>query len=495
MNKYRKVAVLFLIIALVLPLLVSPAAASSGKKDYIVVYHAGIDPDLASIELASNYSADVVAVYRHALRGSFVRANEQQIQQIAADPNVAFVEANQEWSIDAQVIPTGLSRIFADTNPNLSINGVHDFTVDADVAVIDTGIDLDHPELNVVAAINCTLSGPSEGTCAGVKDDGHGHGSHVAGIIGARDNTAGVVGVAPGVRLWAVKVLTNYGSGTTAQIIAGIDYVAAHADAIEVANMSLGGTGESVAMDLAISNAVDAGVTFVLSAGNSNIDVNNYHPAGNPDAITVSALADYDGLPGGLAAPTCYADIDDTRANFSNYGAGVDIAAPGVCIYSTYMNGGYATMSGTSQAAPYVTGAAALLASTNLYATPADIKAQLIATGNFDWVDDSPDGILEPLLDVSDTTIYNPVMLTTAYPITLTVRAFKSGNVQMADLTWSGATSANIDVYRDGNFVLSTVNDGFFTDTIGYVRETWHSYRICEQGSTSICSTTITIQY
>jgi subtilisin len=494
MNKYRKVAVLFLIIALVLPMLVSPAAASSGKKDYIVVYHAGIDPDLASVELASNYSAEVVTVYHHALRGSFVRANERQIEQIASDPNVAFVEANQEWSVDAQTIATGLSRAFAPTNPNLYINGVHDYIVDADVAVIDTGIDLDHPELNVIVAINCTLSGPSEGTCSGVKDDGHGHGSHVAGIIGALDNGNGVVGIAPGVRLWAVKVLTNYGTGTTAQIIAGIDYVAAHADAIEVANMSLGGTGESVAMDLAISEAVALGVTFVLSAGNSNLDVNNYHPAGNPDAITVSALADYDGLPGGFAAPTCYADIDDTRANFSNYGAGVNIAAPGVCIYSTYMNGGYATMSGTSQAAPYVTGAAALLASTNLY-TPAEIKTQLTSTGNFAWFDDSPDGIQEPLLDVSNTTIFNPLILTTAYPITLTASGYKSGNLQMANLSWSGATSALVDVYRDGSFRITTENDGAYTDTIGNVRETFHSYRICEAGSTTICSTTVVIIY
>ena len=481
--------------ALVLPLLASPAAASSGKKGYIVVYHPGTDPDLASVNLASTYSADVVTVYRHALRGSFVRANAQQIEQIAADPDVAFIEANQEWSVDAQTIATGLSRAFAPANSNLAINGVHDFTVDADVAVLDTGIDLDHPDLHVVSAINCTLSGPYEGTCDGIKDDGHGHGSHVAGIIGALDNNIGVVGIAPGVRLWAVKVLTNYGTGTTAQIIAGIDYVAAHADAIEVANMSLGGTGESIAMDLAVSNAVEAGVTFVLSAGNRAIDVNNYHPGGNPDAITVSALADFDGLPGGLAAPTCYTDIDDTRANFSNYGAGVDIAAPGVCIYSTYMDGGYATMSGTSMSAPYVTGAAALLASTNLYATPADIKAALTANGNYNWVDDSPDGIQEPLLDVSNTSVFAPVMLPVTTPVILTARGYLVSAYQYTDLTWSGASTATVDIYRDGSFILNTLNDGFHTDAVGIKGRGTHTYRLCDAGSTTHCSETITVQY
>ncbi len=495
MSKLNKYTVLFLIVVLLLPLLASPAAASSGKKDYIVVYKAEIDPDLASIQLVDSYGADVVSIYRHALHGSFIRATDRQLEQITLDEKVAFVEANQEWSVDAQVFSTGIQRIFAPTNPNLAINGIHDYTVDADVAIIDTGIDLDHPDLNVVSAINCTLSGPYEGTCDGIKDDGHGHGSHVAGIVGALDNNLGVVGVAPGVRLWAVKVLTNYGTGTTAQIIAGIDYVAAHADAIEVANMSLGGTGESIAMDLAVSNAVEAGVTFVVSAGNSNINVNNYHPAGNPDAITVSALADFDGLPGGLAAPTCRVDQDDTRADFSNYGAGVDIAAPGVCIYSTYMDGGYTTMSGTSMSAPFVTGAAALLASTGLYATPAEIITALTANGNYNWIDDSPDGILEPLLDVSNTAVFAPLMLPVVTPITLTGRGYLVSAYQYTDLTWSGASTATVDIYRDGSLVVNTLNDGFYTDAIGIKGRGTHTYRLCDAASTTHCSETITITY
>jgi subtilisin len=494
MKRYSKAIVIFMLFALIVPLWAAPSAASSGKKDYIVVYKANTDPDLASQELVTEYSAEVVSIYRHALHASFVRASESQIEAIRHDENVAFVEANQEWSIDAQTLSTGIQRAFAPTNPNLYINSTHDFTVDADVAVLDTGIDLDHPDLHVVSAINCTLSGPAEGTCSGVKDDGHGHGSHVAGIIGALDNSYGVVGIAPGVRLWAVKVLTNYGTGTTAQIIAGIDYVAANAAAIEVANMSLGGTGESVAMDLAISNAVAAGVTFVLSAGNSNIDVNNYHPAGNPDAITVSALADFDGLPGGLAAPTCTTDIDDTRADFSNYGAGVDIAAPGICIYSTYMDGGYATMSGTSMSAPFVTGAAALLAATNPY-TPAEIKYWLTFTGNLNWIDDSPDGIQEPLLDVSNPTVFDPVMLPVAASITLSGRGYLVSAYQYTDLTWANATTPTVDIYRDGVKVVNTLNDGFYTDAIGIKGRGTHTYRLCEVNSTTICSETITIQY
>jgi subtilisin len=494
MNKFLKITSLCIIFALVFSFMPGSSFASQGKKDYIVVYKAHTDPDLASAELVAEYSAEVVSIYRHALRAALVRASEHQIEQIAHDENVSFVEENQEWSIDAQTNATGVERVFATTNENIDIDGTNDFTIDADVAVLDTGIDLDHPDLNVIMAINCTLSGPFEGTCSGTKDDGNGHGTHVAGIIGAIDNNIGVVGVAPGVRLWAVKVLTNYGTGTTAQIIAGIDYVAAHADAIEVANMSLGGTGESLVMDLAISNAVAQGVTFVLSAGNRAINVDNYHPAGNPDAITVSALTDFDGLPGGLADPTCLIDIDDTLADFSNFGAGVDITAPGVCIYSTFMDGGYTTKSGTSMAAPYVSGAAALLASTNLY-TPAEIKYLLTSNGNYDWVDDAPDGIQEPLLDISNMSVFAPTMLPTVLPITLSGSGYLVSAYQYTGLTWSGATTATVDIYRDGSLIVNTENDGFYTDSIGIKGRGTHTYRLCDASSTEHCSETITITY
>lgn len=493
MNKYKNIFILFMLAALVLPLWASPAAASAGKNEYLIVYQPGIDPDVASSYIATLYSAEVLRVYHHALRGSFIRASAAQVEQIRLDPAVTYVEENQQWEVDAQINSTGLERIFASTNPNLYINEQHDYVVDADVAVLDTGIDLDHPDLNVVSAIDCTLSGPYEGTCGGVKDDGNGHGSHVAGIIGALDNNIGVVGVAPGARLWAVKVLTNYGTGTTAQIVAGIDWVAEHANDIEVANMSLGGTGESTVMDDAITNAVAAGVTFVLSAGNRSIDVNNYHPAGVPTAITVSALADFDGLPGGLGAPTCTTDIDDTLADFSNFGDGVDITAPGVCIYSTYMDGGYATGSGTSMAAPFVAGAAALLASTHQY-TPAQIKELLITNGNYNWIDDAPDGIQEPLLDVSDTTVFAPLMLSTDRPITLTGVGYRIAAYQFTDLTWSGATTT-VDIYRDGIFIMNTENDGFHTDAVGIKGRGSHTYRLCDANSTEHCSETITVYY
>jgi subtilisin family serine protease len=495
MNKYLRFTVVLVCLSLAFSFMADSASAATGGKGYIVVYKEGIDPDAASVRLHQKYNAQVISHYHHALSGAFVRANDDQIQQIQADETVAFVELNQRWSIEAQTVGTGIQRSFAASNPNLLINGQHDYTVDADVAVIDTGIDLDHPDLNVVLAINCSLSGPFEGTCSGVKDDGNGHGSHVAGIIGARDNDFGVVGMAPGVRLWAVKVLTNQGYGTTAQIIAGIDYVAGYAEFIEVANMSLGGTGESLVMDLAISNAVAQGVTFVLAAGNSKIDVANYHPAGNPDAITVSALADFDGLPGSLGAPTCMTDIDDTLAYFSNFGAGVNIAAPGACIYSTYKDGAYKTSSGTSMAAPHVTGAAALLASGSSQLTPDEIKTILTSNGNYNWVDDAPDGIKEPLLDVSNATVFNPAMLPTTFPISLTAYGYKVSGYQATDLTWSGAFTASVDIYRDGAFMLNTENDGFYYDYTGILGEGIHTYRVCEENSITVCSATVMVVY
>ncbi|PWU24168.1 hypothetical protein C5B42_00520 [Candidatus Cerribacteria bacterium 'Amazon FNV 2010 28 9'] len=256
-----------------------------------------------------------------------------------------------------QIVPTGVARVGQDaTNKGTGVG----------VAVIDTGIDLTHPDLvgNIIANTTC-VSGTTNG------NDDNGHGSHVAGTIAAQDNSSGVVGVAPEAKLVAVKVLDSSGSGTWSSVICGIDWVTANAATynIKVANMSLGGAGSSDnncgntngdALHQAICTSTAAGVTYVVAAGNSGSDVSTFVPAAyNDTVITVSALADSDGKAGGLGVPTSYG-ADDTFASFSNYGSGVDIGAPGVSIYSTYIGGSYATLSGTSMATPHVSGAAAL---------------------------------------------------------------------------------------------------------------------------------------
>jgi subtilisin len=208
-----------------------------------------------------------------------------------------------------------------------------------------------------------------------------------------------------------VKVLSAIGIGFTSEVICGIDYVAANASQIEVANMSLGGTGSDDgtcgntsgdAQHRAICAAVGAGVTFVVAAGNDASDAAGFVPAAYDEVVTVSALADFNGQPGGGAASTCRADGDDTLADFSNFGADVDLIAPGVCIDSTYMLGGYDTLSGTSMASPHAAGGAALYLANNPGASPAQVKSALQAAGSLDWNNsDDPDGVKERLLNVA----------------------------------------------------------------------------------------------
>ncbi|MDP3892511.1 S8 family serine peptidase [Nocardioides sp.] len=375
-------------------------ATSSGA--YIVVLKDTAPAAAVAGEHGRAHGADVGHVYRNAMRGYSARMSATAAAKVAADPRVDWIQRDGVVQTTAQELPTGINR--ANGNESSTKAGDGSGTVDVDVAVIDTGIDLDHPDLNVhtAGAKNCS-SGRS-------ADDGNGHGTHVAGTVGAIDNTTGVVGMAPGARLWPVRVLNNRGSGSWSDVICGIDYVAANADKIEVANMSLGGAGTDLgncgngqdAMHAAICNAVAQGVTFVVAAGNDAQDAAGFTPAAYDEVITVSALADFNGLPVGGAAPTCRADVDDTFANFSNYGADVDLIAPGVCINSTWKGGGYNTISGTSMAAPHVAGAAALYLSTRPGATPAQVRSALQSAGSTDWNNsDDPDGIKERLLDAS----------------------------------------------------------------------------------------------
>jgi subtilisin len=410
----KRFALLTLIASLLILSLAGSVMAQNGRGNeaasYIIVFRTNSRPGNMP-EFANAYGLQVNAEYHHVLNGIAAVVPAGRLRALQNDPRVAYVEADMEMSIQVQTTPTGIQRTFETSNSNIDIDGTDDFRVDVDVAVLDTGIDRQHPDLNVVGGIDCTSR---RGCVAGTTgDDDHYHGTHVAGTIGALDNGIGVVGVAPGARLWAVKVLNRRGSGTTSGIIAGIDWVVANGN-IEVINMSLGGSGVSSAYKTAIDNAVAHGVVVVVAAGNSDANANNYSPAYVPSAITVSALADFNGLAGGGAASTCRADVDDTLADFSNWGSAVDIAAPGVCILSTYPieQGSYGTISGTSMASPHVAGAAALLASRNNPNNAADvanIRNTLVNNGNLNWVDDSGDGIQERLLDLSNSSVFNPV--------------------------------------------------------------------------------------
>lgn len=368
------------------------AAPSSG--DYIVTLKDKADPDEVSTRIEKRLKRGLARThtYRSALKGFAAHLSKDEVAALKSDADVESIVEDQAVSIlagkvtaQAQTLPTGINRIDAENKTNKGA-GVQ-------VAVIDTGIDYSHPDLisNVIGGKNCSTGNSYR--------DGNGHGTHVAGTIAALGNSVGVVGVAPKASLWAVRVLDNNGNGTWSSVICGIDFVTSkgpkNGGKITLANMSLGGAGVSDnncgnsttgpgsndPLHKAICRARDAGVTIVVAAGNNAGDATQTVPAAYDDAvITVSALADSDGVGSGLGAATSYG-ADDTFATFSNYGTPVDIGAPGVNILSTWRGGGYATISGTSMATPHVTGAAALYIATHPGASWTAVRDGLKALG------------------------------------------------------------------------------------------------------------------
>jgi subtilisin family serine protease len=302
-------------------------------------------------------------------------------ESLEANPDVEAVYPDVVMSIDAQLIPDGQNRIDADTGPAKSGDGSG--MIDVDIAILDTGVQADHPDLNVFKCLSF-VGNPTNGSPRNNCTDDHGHGTHVAGIAAALDNDFGVVGTAPGARIWAIKVLGDLGEGSTTDILEGLNYVASHSDEIDVINLSLGAYYPSWYLGIfgaagqgAVTDLVnDHGVVAVAAAGNDHKDARNFVPARTPEAITVSAMADSDGKCGGGGGTE-----DDTFATFSNYGKVIDLAAPGVDIISTYKGGDYALMSGTSMATPHVAGAAALYLSLNPSATPTQVVNYLKSTG------------------------------------------------------------------------------------------------------------------
>ncbi|HEX5375940.1 MAG TPA: FG-GAP-like repeat-containing protein, partial [Solirubrobacterales bacterium] len=344
------------------------------------------------------------------------------------------------FAADQDCDPSDSRRV----NLRLDIDCRDDRRVDVDVAVLDNGVDVE-ADLDVVARTDCTLD--TEGPFGCVDDtgydaqepngspgpgafDGNGHGTNIAEKIGELDNGRGRAGIASGARIWSVKVtalaggVADSGIGLS-QVIAGVDWVDAHADQIEVVNMSLGCNlpwtgppGENPfpgqvecsnwdVLDEAISAAIDDGVVFAVAAGNSGIETSLKSPQSNSDVINTSLVSDFDGLPGGQYGEAIHCpffgdpedlDHDDTSASFSSNGQNVDIAAPGPC-------------GGTSGAAPQAAAAAAILASRGNPEDHADVMAirhTIEQQGNLEYVENSGDGIQEPLLDVSCEGVFDP---------------------------------------------------------------------------------------
>lgn len=305
-------------------------------------------------------------VYVETFYGFSSDLDEDQLLELRNNEKIDFIEEDRIMTLgkppwagggdngdgkSGQEIPWGVSRVG-------NRNGIG-----KTAWIIDTGIDLDHPDLNVDQ--NRAHSVFTKGKDSN-PDDNHGHGSHVAGTIAAVDNDQGVIGVAAGALVVPVKVLDRRGSGTYSGVIAGVDYVAANASSGDVANMSLGGPASN-ALDNAVVGAAQSGVIFAIAAGNESENANNHSPAraNHRNIYTISAM-----------------DSNDTWAYFSNYAnPPVDYCAPGVVVKSTWKDGGYKSISGTSMASPHAAG------------------VLLLGTANTDgYVSGDPDGNADPII-------------------------------------------------------------------------------------------------
>ena len=444
-----------------------PAGAKIGSvipNRYIVTVVASKQPAV----FARSAGATPLAVFTHALNGFTADLTASQVAALAQDPSVTRIEPDRVVGIDATQNPAtwGLDRI---DQRNLPLNSTYTYTATGTgvkAYIIDTGILGTHSDFGGRVVTGYTAISDGNGTT-----DCNGHGTHVAGTVGGT-----TYGVAKGVSLVPVRVLSCAGSGTNTGVIAGIDWVTADhaAGTPAVANMSLGGSS-SASLNAAVARSVADGITYTVAAGNSNTDACTSSPASEPTAITVGATGS-----------------TDARASYSNFGTCLDIFAPGSSITSDWYTSttATATISGTSMAAPHVAGVAALLLSADATATPATIASRLLATATPSVVTGTGAGSPNLLL-ASGTFTPGPVTAPSA-PRNLVATI---GNARIT-LTFDvpadtgGAAITDYVIQRaSGGGAWTTVADGVSNATTatvtGLTNGTTYSFRVAAVNSAS----------
>jgi subtilisin len=420
--------------------------AAQGSEEVIVVLEDGADP----VAVARELGVEPTHVYYDVFTGFAGTMSSASVEVARSSRSVRRISQDGRVQAEDQAITAGVLRVGTPHTPgsqNLAIAS----PIDADIAILDTGVSR-VSDLNVAGGKSCVKEkkdkkkgkkgkkgkkhsgqaeskenkgkkGKGKGKGKNKKnkgqpwEDDNGHGTHVAGIAAAIDNSIDIAGVAPGARIWAVKVLDESGGGSFSDVICGLDWVVANSQTIDVVNLSLSGPGSdgpcaSSALHQAICNVVNTGVTVVVAAGNQGTDASTRIPASYDEVITVSGMADSDGAPGGLGPPTCTGHTDDTFLPFSNFGADVDLAAPGDCILSVWFNGGLREISGTSQASPHVAGAVAdyivqFTRANGFRPSPDQVRIWLLTVASkpqnsaFGFSGD-PDGGKEPMLTLGE---------------------------------------------------------------------------------------------
>ncbi|MFL5350888.1 MAG: Ig-like domain-containing protein [Hyalangium sp.] len=413
------------------------AGKSAVPERYIVVFEDSGDHSLrasplevskASGALAAQYGGSVRQVFSHALKGYSAAMSEAQALRLSEDPRVRYVEQDRLFTLHGtQTNPDwGLDRIDQqDTNYDNLYHyeytgaGIH-------VYVLDTGVRSTHSEFAGRMGAGFDSVGDGLGT-----EDCQGHGTHVAGSIGGT-----ISGVAKGVTIHPVRVLSCAGEGTGEQVLAGMDWIVANHVSPAVVNMSLGGEAEQ-SIDDAVAQAVAAGIVYVVAAGNDSADACTESPARAPQAITVGAT-----------------DYFDSLTYYSNFGTCVDMFAPGDEIESAWYTSDTATevLSGTSMATPHVTGAAALFLEGHPTATPADVQRELVNRGTHNaisYLDDASPNVL----------LYTGCMGSTdAVPPQVTLTAPAGGATLTGTVTLSATASddvlvSKVEFYVNGQLV------------------------------------------